>query len=31
MKLIVTVGMPGSGKDELVEVTHRMAVVGGKD
>ena len=24
MKLIVTVGMPGSGKDELVEVAHSM-------
>ncbi|HEV2317215.1 MAG TPA: AAA family ATPase [Thermoplasmata archaeon] len=26
MRLIVTVGMPGSGKDELIEVAHRMGV-----
>ncbi|HEY6238521.1 MAG TPA: AAA family ATPase [Thermoplasmata archaeon] len=26
MKLIVTVGMPGSGKDELVEVAHGMGL-----
>ena len=26
MKLIVTVGMPGSGKDELVEVAHAMGL-----
>jgi dephospho-CoA kinase len=26
MKLIVTVGMPGSGKDELVEVAHQMGL-----
>lgn len=26
MKLIVTVGMPGSGKDELVEVAHSMGL-----
>ncbi|MGI0054803.1 MAG: AAA family ATPase [Thermoplasmata archaeon] len=26
MKLIVTVGMPGSGKDELVEVAHRIGL-----
>jgi dephospho-CoA kinase len=26
MKLIVTVGMPGSGKDELIEVAHGMGL-----
>jgi dephospho-CoA kinase len=26
MKLIVTVGMPGSGKDELIEVAHHMGL-----
>jgi dephospho-CoA kinase len=26
MKLIVTVGLPGSGKDELVEVAHQMGL-----
>lgn len=26
MKLIVTVGMPGSGKDELIEVAHNMGL-----
>ena len=26
MRLIVTVGMPGSGKDELIEVAHRMGL-----
>jgi dephospho-CoA kinase len=26
MKIIVTVGMPGSGKDELVEVAHQMGL-----
>ncbi len=26
MKLIVTVGMPGSGKDELIEVAHSMGL-----
>ncbi len=26
MKLVVTVGMPGSGKDELVEVAHGMGL-----
>lgn len=26
MKLIVTVGMPGSGKDELIEVAHQMGL-----
>lgn len=26
MRLIVTVGMPGSGKDELVEVAHQMGL-----